>query len=90
MAEGRVSQTVGQETGQGSQPSQWRYWTWGKARTVETLRTSGQTSEMGRERKRVGMTLGFGQHAAVVGLEPGRLQPGLPLHGCGCMAGPGL
>ena len=26
---------------------------------------------MGRERKRAGMTLGFGQHAAALGLEPG-------------------
>ena len=85
-----MSQTVGRETGQGSQPSQWRYWSWGKARTVETLQTSGQTREMGRERKRAGMTLGFGQHAAVLGLELGSLLPGLPLHCHGCTAGPGL
>ena len=36
------------------------------------------------------MTLGFGQHAAVLGLEPGSLLPGLPLHCHGCTAGPGL
>lgn len=51
-------------------------------------RTSGQTaSEMGRERKRAGMTLGFGQLVAVLALS--RVPAaGAALRCRGCTAGP--